>query len=322
MLALFTRAEGGVGVSGLEPPSPPPGRRGEQAGGLADDERSLRRGGAGVSRSGHRDAGARRAAPALPRDGLEHEAYVAGRDDPLLPDAAARFGSSIERRLAGEPVSRILGVREFYGRPFRIDASTLDPRADTETLIEAALAILDRKGLRESPLKLLDLGTGSGCLLITLLAELPEASGVGIDVSVPALAAGQGQCCRLSGSGRGRALWPAIGSRPSAAPSIWWSPIRLILPAGDIAGLSREVNASRSAGARSTAVPTGSPPIAASRHGFADYCGQEAPFCSRPGPISRRPCSTSWREAGLDVEAGHCLWRDLGRRPRVVAASA
>ena len=84
--------------------------------------------------------------------------------------------------------------REFYGRPFRIDGSTLDPRADTETLIEAALAIVDRKALRDSPLKLLDLGTGSGCHLITLLAELPEANGVGIDVSMPALSAGQDQC--------------------------------------------------------------------------------------------------------------------------------
>ena len=71
--------------------------------------------------------------------GLSHEDYVAGLNDALAPEAAARFAAYVERRLAGEPVSRIIGVREFYGRPFRIEASTLDPRPDTETLIEAAL---------------------------------------------------------------------------------------------------------------------------------------------------------------------------------------
>src|ERR1700687_4451952 len=116
--------------------------------------------------------------------GLSHEAYVAGLKAELSLEASARFGSYVERRLNGEPVSRIVGYREFYGRPFGIDASTLDPRADTATLIEAALAVVDRKGLRESPLKLLDLGTGSGCILITLLAELPKASGIGVDASV------------------------------------------------------------------------------------------------------------------------------------------
>ena len=81
--------------------------------------------------------------------GLSHEAYVAGINDALAPDAAARFGTYVARRLAGEPVSRIVGIREFYGRPFRIDASTLDPRPDTETLIEAALALVGG----EAPLK-------------------------------------------------------------------------------------------------------------------------------------------------------------------------
>jgi len=115
--------------------------------------------------------------------GLTHEAYVAGINDALAPDAAARFGACVARRLAGEPVSRIVGVREFYGRPFRIDASTLDPRPDTETLIEAALELVGG----EAPLRLLDLGTGSGCILATLLAELPRAGGVGIDKILPAL---------------------------------------------------------------------------------------------------------------------------------------
>src|SRR6478609_7480019 len=98
--------------------------------------------------------------------GLSHEAYVAGPERALEPDAAARFGIFVERRLAGEPVSRIIGFREFYGRPYRIDRSTLDPRPDTETVVETALSLVDSDGMRERPLKLLDLGTGSGCVLL------------------------------------------------------------------------------------------------------------------------------------------------------------
>ena len=83
--------------------------------------------------------------------GLSHEAYVAALNDALAPDAAARFGAFVERRLAGEPVSRIIGIREFYGRSFRIDASTLDPRPDTETLIEAALGFVGPRGAAQHP---------------------------------------------------------------------------------------------------------------------------------------------------------------------------
>ncbi|HEX9881107.1 MAG TPA: peptide chain release factor N(5)-glutamine methyltransferase, partial [Hyphomicrobium sp.] len=94
----------------------------------------------------------------------------------------------LRRRCAREPVSRILGAREFYGRTFKVTPATLDPRPDSETLIEAALEIVDREGWRTRPLRILDVGTGSGCLLVTLLAELPQASGLGGDISAAALA--------------------------------------------------------------------------------------------------------------------------------------
>ena len=87
------------------------------------------------------------------------------------------------RRLAGEPVSRILGTREFWGLEFRVTPATLDPRPDSETLIEVALKLLTPV---DKP-SLLDLGTGSGCLLIALLHELPEAQGLGIDLDMKAL---------------------------------------------------------------------------------------------------------------------------------------
>lgn len=86
-------------------------------------------------------------------------------------------------RLTGMPVAKIIGHKEFWGRRFYVSASVLDPRPDSETLIETALAVLPEN----VPLRLMDLGTGSGCLLLTLLAERPLARGVGIDKSRAAL---------------------------------------------------------------------------------------------------------------------------------------
>lgn len=100
---------------------------------------------------------------------------------------ADALAETARRRAANEPVSRIVGQRGFYGRTFRITPATLDPRPCTETVIEAALEIAAREGWRERPIRILDIGTGSGALLVTLLAELPSASGVGTDVSGEAL---------------------------------------------------------------------------------------------------------------------------------------
>jgi release factor glutamine methyltransferase len=120
--------------------------------------------------------------------GLAHEAFVAQRDGELFPEAGARLQDGIARRLAREPVSRIVGMREFYGRAFLVDRHTLDPRPDTETAIDAALDMVARNGWDGRRLRLLDLGTGTGCILLTLLAELPLAEGAGTDKSLGALA--------------------------------------------------------------------------------------------------------------------------------------
>jgi release factor glutamine methyltransferase len=119
---------------------------------------------------------------------LSHEAFIARASEDLRPDAAALLEGAIARRLKREPVARIRGTREFYGRSFLLGPESLDPRPDTETLIDAALDIIGKKGWREEPLKLLDLGTGSGSILVTLLAELPRATGIGTDLSPRALA--------------------------------------------------------------------------------------------------------------------------------------
>ena len=90
----------------------------------------------------------------------------------------------VARRAAREPLAYILGQREFWSLSFRLTPETLIPRPDSETLIDAALA---RIGKPDRPLRILDLGTGSGCLLLSLLSELPDAWGVGVDLSAAAL---------------------------------------------------------------------------------------------------------------------------------------
>jgi release factor glutamine methyltransferase len=96
------------------------------------------------------------------------------------------YARMIERCCHHEPVTKIIGEREFWALPFFVTCDTLDPRPESETLIEAVLNVARD---RPTPMKILDLGVGSGCLLIALLKELPHASGVGIDRSEAALGA-------------------------------------------------------------------------------------------------------------------------------------
>jgi release factor glutamine methyltransferase len=129
--------------------------------------------------------------------GLSAAQVLARPERPLRPEEVESFGRLIARRAAREPVSRILGEREFYGRTFGISPATLDPRPDSETLIDATLELVAREGWQSRALRILDVGTGSGCLLLTLLAELPSAFGVGSDVSVAALATARANAVRL-----------------------------------------------------------------------------------------------------------------------------
>lgn len=105
----------------------------------------------------------------------------------------------VARRAAHEPVSRILGHREFWSLDFRLSAATLDPRPDSEILVEA---VLDRLDDRARPWRLADLGTGSSCLLLTLLHELPQARGLGIDRAPGAVAMAAENAAMLGLAGR------------------------------------------------------------------------------------------------------------------------
>jgi release factor glutamine methyltransferase len=116
---------------------------------------------------------------------LETADLVAHPERPLAAAEFGRFRNLIERRCRHQPVSQLLARREFWGLSFRVTADTLIPRPETEIVVEAALAGLAD---RAQAVRILDLGTGTGCLLLGLLHELPRATGMGIDRSPAALA--------------------------------------------------------------------------------------------------------------------------------------
>jgi release factor glutamine methyltransferase len=117
--------------------------------------------------------------------GRERAALIAGGPERLGAEQQARLGELIRRRRAREPVAYILGEKEFWSLRFEVGPGVLIPRPETETVVEAVLAGLPD---RARALRLLDLGVGSGCLLLALLSELPRATGLGVDDSAAALA--------------------------------------------------------------------------------------------------------------------------------------
>lgn len=119
---------------------------------------------------------------------LDHTGLATAGNRRLDADEARALATLAARRLGREPVARILGAKEFWGLPLRITEATLVPRPETETVVEAALAAVDRAGARTRPLRIADIGTGSGALALALAAELPNASIVATDLDVGALA--------------------------------------------------------------------------------------------------------------------------------------
>lgn len=122
--------------------------------------------------------------------GLSRLEMISHPDRDLSPECASAYAALVTRRARDRvPISRLMGQREFWSLSFALTPATLDPRPDSEILVEAVLNFLASQegGQFHRPLRLLDLGTGSGCLLIALLTELPEATGIGVDFSYEAL---------------------------------------------------------------------------------------------------------------------------------------
>jgi release factor glutamine methyltransferase len=205
------------------------------------------------------------------------------------------------RRLERKPVARILGVKEFWGLPLRLNDATLVPRPETETVVEAALAAIDSTGSRDRALRIADLGTGSGALLIALLTELPNAAGIGTDVSRDALAAARGNAGRLGVAARTEFAICDFGAALTGGFDLVVSNPPYIASA-DIGTLSPEVRHDP----RSALVSTAIAPLQGRRRGcisltavwwssLASVRNRRLPRCSaRRGLYRRRHASIFW----------------------------
>lgn len=157
-----------------------------------------------------------------------------------LGNHAAVLQRFLAERRARKPISRILGEREFYGLPLRLAAATLDPRPDTEVLVDFILATLAEAGRMDDALRLLDLGTGTGAILLALLHHLPQARGVGIDIATEAVAMAAANGERLGLAGR-------ASFRQGDLLAAIEGPFDIIvsnppyIPTGELAGLAPEV---------------------------------------------------------------------------------
>lgn len=129
--------------------------------------------------------------------GLDLTGLITQAARPLSVAEATRVTDAANRRLAAEPVARILGRKEFWGMPLQLSAATLVPRPDTETVVEMALEMLRAVPISNVELKIADIGTGSGAILLALLSELPNAYGVGTDVSQTALTTAKANAVNL-----------------------------------------------------------------------------------------------------------------------------
>ena len=152
-----------------------------------------------------RDAGvpeARREAGSLLSHviGKDRTFLISHAEDIVARDDLARFREAVTRRASGEPLQYITGVQDFYGREFRVTTDVLIPRPETELLVEAALEVIAHK---PAPL-ICDVGTGSGCIAITLVCERTDARAVAVDVSAPALAVAEDNSRRHGVSDRMR----------------------------------------------------------------------------------------------------------------------
>ena len=172
--------------------------------------------------------------------GLDHTALAGQAKRSLMPEEAARITGLANRRLRREPIARILGTKEFWGLPFKINAQTFVPRPETEAVVEAALQALGQRRHCSQGLRIADLGTGPGTLVLSLLSELREAWGVGTDISATAL-----DCARCNAAAHGvRAAF--VACEYGAALQ---GPIDLVvsnppyIPRSEIAMLEPEVSA-------------------------------------------------------------------------------
>lgn len=141
--------------------------------------------------------------------------FVTRSDVVVAKECIADVFAAVERRLTGEPVHRIIGEREFYGLNFKLNADTLEPRPDTEALIGLVLPFLQKQVAEKSFADLIDMGTGTGAVAITLLHEVEQARAVAVDIAPGAL-----QAARINAREAG------VSSRLAVLHSDWFEAVR------------------------------------------------------------------------------------------------
>lgn len=170
--------------------------------------------------------------------GLSADSIRTDPAKPLPPDAEGRLMTLLRKRAVDRmPVSRLVGQREFWGLPFGLSAATLDPRPDSEVLVET---VLHRTSARGAPLSVFDLGVGTGCLLLSILSELPGASGTGSDIDPAAVETARANAVSLGLSARVR-LAAGDGFAGFDGPFDWVVCNPPYIPAAEIDGLEPEV---------------------------------------------------------------------------------
>lgn len=249
--------------------------------------------------------------------GLSHESLVMYGDDAITPDVHQTFQLFLEARSQGKPVSRILGRREFWGLELGVSADTLDPRPDTETLVAA---VLDRMGNEQRPY-FRDLGTGSGAILLALLSAMPQARGLGSDLSYGALRMARANARAMGVDDRAAFVMSDWGRVPTRLADVVVSNPPYIAR-GELPGLMRDVR--------------GHDPVRALDGGadglepYRRIAGQ-LPLIALPGallafeigPTQATAVQAILSGVGACVSGARLgMVRDLAGRPRVIVARA
>ena len=233
-------------------------------------------------------------------------------------DAVERMAA---RRLRHEPVSRILGRRWFHGLEFEIDPSTLDPRPETETLVDGVLGRLRERGSPEpAPLRILDLGAGSGAILIALLAALPTATGLGTDMSRKALDVA-----------RRNALKHGVADRAEFRNADWFVGVDAAtydvivsnppyIPSDEVVRLDRDVREYDPRAALDGGVD-GLDAYRTLTAGVSAYLAPAGLLVLEVGAGQAEAVARLCESGGLIPEPASHLWRDLSGHHRCVAAT-
>ena len=241
--------------------------------------------------------------------GVDGASLAAGSLDVLSGDDAATFDAAVLRRADREPLSHITGRREFWGRAFHVTRDVLDPRPETECLVAEALH-------RGTFRNVLDLGTGSGCILLTLLTEWPDAIGMGSDTSAAAIAVAESNRHSLDPGDRCRFVLSDWYENISGRYDLIVSNPPYIAEA-EMAGLSPEV-LNHEPRAALTPGGDGLSPYEAIAAGARDHLEPDGMLMVEIGPTQSHAVSAILANAGLSVRA---VIPDLDHRPRVIVAA-